>query len=259
MAISQEWTDVVDGQVDSDSPVNQILMMAIKDDLYHLKYWLGKDYTAADNHDHDDINSKSVVLGDNVVTQAKMADAAIGIAELKLTEGTWRGLVNTGNSIQIDINTYSHMPRIKCDDQYLADTVWRFSNATWTTWKYQLYLANNSGTSETFDASWFYHSASPPQEVWIEFDYDSDSMIQIWKSEHETHMEDCPIKKLAVNSAFVKLEKAEIEKAMKKFPKWQKKDYTHDLKAGDILNEKDEISGEIKSIVKEKLDKKSKE
>lgn len=93
MAIDVAWTAITDGQVDADSPLNQILMQAIKDDLYHLELWLGKSYTAANDHDHNGTNSAQVVLADyqvteiklatNSISQAKMQDASIGQAELK--------------------------------------------------------------------------------------------------------------------------------------------------------------------------------
>jgi hypothetical protein len=98
MAIDVSWTAIADGQVDADSPLNQILMQAIKNNLYHLELWLGKNYTAANDHDHDNVNSKSVVLGTGVVTepklgtsaatQTKIAASAVGQEELKTSSGS---------------------------------------------------------------------------------------------------------------------------------------------------------------------------
>lgn len=86
MAISEVWTEIVASQTDADSPIDQTLMDSIRKNFYHLKYWLGKNYTADDDHDHDGINSKSVVLADDSVTQAKIGPNAVGLSELKCTD-----------------------------------------------------------------------------------------------------------------------------------------------------------------------------
>lgn len=56
-APSKSWTDIADSAIDPDSPLDVTLMTAIRDDLVHLKEWLGYGYTAAQAHDHDGINS----------------------------------------------------------------------------------------------------------------------------------------------------------------------------------------------------------
>lgn len=99
MAISVEWTAIVDGQVDADSPLNQLLMQAIKDDLYHLKYWLGKNYAADDDHDHDGVDSKAIsTLAAGAVDQTAIANSAVGQGELKT--GTNSGSRNTVGSTE---------------------------------------------------------------------------------------------------------------------------------------------------------------
>ena len=60
MAIDVAWTSIAAGQTDADSPINQLLMDSIRENLEHLELWLGKSYTAANDHDHDDANSKAV-------------------------------------------------------------------------------------------------------------------------------------------------------------------------------------------------------
>jgi hypothetical protein len=55
---SKSWSTISDAQVDAESPLDETLMTAIRDNLIHLEEWLGLDYTAAQNHDHDGTNSK---------------------------------------------------------------------------------------------------------------------------------------------------------------------------------------------------------
>lgn len=47
-------------EVLSDKPVNEIFGGKCRKSLIHLKEWLGLDYTGAQNHDHDGVNSKIV-------------------------------------------------------------------------------------------------------------------------------------------------------------------------------------------------------
>ena len=57
---SKNWTNIADSQVDAESPLDTTLLTSIRDDLVHLKEWLGLSYTAVQNHDHDGVNSKEV-------------------------------------------------------------------------------------------------------------------------------------------------------------------------------------------------------
>ena len=79
MALTYAWNTITAAQTDADSPLNQILMDDIRENLIHnWEYIGGRDYVAADNHDHDGVNS--AVLG-----------AAVGQAQLKTdtTHLTW--------------------------------------------------------------------------------------------------------------------------------------------------------------------------
>ncbi|MFQ5465530.1 MAG: hypothetical protein ACE5EI_06345, partial [Thermodesulfobacteriota bacterium] len=58
---SKSWTDIMDSQVDAESPLDTTLMTEIRDNLVHIREWLGLTYTPAQDHDHDGVNSKSVV------------------------------------------------------------------------------------------------------------------------------------------------------------------------------------------------------
>lgn len=110
-APTKPFVPIADEQVDANSPVDELLMTSIRDSLVHLEEWLGDDFVAAKDHDHDDVNSKSVVLGPGVVTQDKMAAAAVGQAELK----TATGEVSTSTTANITLpgGEYGFYPQIK--------------------------------------------------------------------------------------------------------------------------------------------------
>ena len=67
-APSKSWSNIADTQVDADSPLDTTLLTALRDDLVHLREWLGLNYTAAQDHDHDGVNSKQVDYGSVVKT-----------------------------------------------------------------------------------------------------------------------------------------------------------------------------------------------
>jgi hypothetical protein len=83
MVIDVSWKAIADGQVDADSPGNQILFQAIKDNLYHLELWLGKSYAAANDHDHDGVNSALAVLGTGQVTTPKLATDGVTLEKIQ--------------------------------------------------------------------------------------------------------------------------------------------------------------------------------
>ena len=58
-AISKAWVTQNDAAVDADSPIDQALMEGLRDDLVHLREWLGASYYAGavQDHNHDGINS----------------------------------------------------------------------------------------------------------------------------------------------------------------------------------------------------------
>lgn len=66
-----------------------------------------------DGHDHDGVNSKSAVLADNVITQAKMNNSAVGQAELKSTTFTDSCGIAAGAAGRIDLTggTYCFLPQ----------------------------------------------------------------------------------------------------------------------------------------------------
>jgi len=69
-APSKSWVTIVDSQVDADSPLDTTLVTGLRDDLVHLREWLGKDYTATQNHKHDGADSAAVDWGSVVKTSS---------------------------------------------------------------------------------------------------------------------------------------------------------------------------------------------
>ncbi len=61
-APSKNFTVIADSAIDADSPITADLMEDLRDNDIHLEEWLGKNYTAAVDHDHDGTNSALINL-----------------------------------------------------------------------------------------------------------------------------------------------------------------------------------------------------
>lgn len=113
-APSKNWTNISDTQIDADSPLDEMLFAGLRDDLVHLKEWLGNSYAAAQDHDHDGVNSKPVAsVGDGAISTSKIVNANVTLSKLKMAlasytiSGPWTG--NVYVSIGSD---YAHVPKI---------------------------------------------------------------------------------------------------------------------------------------------------
>lgn len=62
-APSKSFTVIPDGDIDPDSPLTTGLFTELRDNDIHLEEWLGLSFVAAQDHDHDNINSKAVAIG----------------------------------------------------------------------------------------------------------------------------------------------------------------------------------------------------
>jgi hypothetical protein len=60
MPPSKSFTVIPDSAVDTDSPITVTLMTEFRDNDIHLEEWVGRDYVAEVNHDHDGVNSKAL-------------------------------------------------------------------------------------------------------------------------------------------------------------------------------------------------------
>lgn len=61
-APSKNFTVIADSAIDADSPITEDLMTDLRDNDIHLEEWLGLSYTAAQNHDHDGVNSALIQI-----------------------------------------------------------------------------------------------------------------------------------------------------------------------------------------------------
>lgn len=89
-AISKSWVTIADTAVDPDSPVDSTLMFGLRDDLVHLREWLGASFTAGavQNHNHDGTNSAKVQVGSNMVRNGDFEDGLTGWTATQYTGGT---------------------------------------------------------------------------------------------------------------------------------------------------------------------------
>jgi len=112
MTMTYSFTDIVAGQTDADSIINQVLMDALRENIYHLQefcYGVTDPFTPDAKHNHDDVNSKAVgAIADNAVTQAAIAANAVGQGELKVGTGSGStGPINAGAYGEVATSQYA--------------------------------------------------------------------------------------------------------------------------------------------------------
>lgn len=102
-AISKAWVSIADSAVDPDSPLDTVLLTAIRDNLVHTREWLGAGYYAGavQDHNHDGVNSALVEIGPNAIRNGSFEDDQAG----------WTFTPYTGGSVAI--NTANHMDGAK--------------------------------------------------------------------------------------------------------------------------------------------------
>lgn len=87
-AISKAWVTMTDAATDADSPIDQALMQGYRDDLVHLREWLGASYYpgAAQDHSHDGVNSALVEWAHmDVFTASGSWTVPAGVTRCKVT------------------------------------------------------------------------------------------------------------------------------------------------------------------------------
>lgn len=100
-AISKAWVVIADTAVDADSPIDQALMTGMRDDLVHLREWLGASYFAgaAQDHNHDGVNSALVGgSGDSLLKNGGFEDGLTSWTATAYTGGTVA--INTANDLE---------------------------------------------------------------------------------------------------------------------------------------------------------------
>lgn len=59
-APSVSFTTIPDTDIDADSPITVTLLTSIRNNLVHLREWLGDGYTAAKAHSHNGVDSAAL-------------------------------------------------------------------------------------------------------------------------------------------------------------------------------------------------------
>lgn len=88
--ISKAWVTIADGAVDPDSPLDTALMTGMRDDLVHLREWLGAGFYAGavQDHNHDGANSALVEIGSNYLRNGSFEDGTTGWTLSNYTGGS---------------------------------------------------------------------------------------------------------------------------------------------------------------------------
>jgi hypothetical protein len=96
-APSKAWVIIADTAVDPDSPLDTALLTGLRDNLVHLEEWLGLSYTAAQDHNHDGVNSALVEIGPNAIRNGSFESDGEGWTITTYTGGS--SGFNTANDI----------------------------------------------------------------------------------------------------------------------------------------------------------------
>lgn len=99
-ALSKAWVSVADSAVDPDSPVDTTLMEGIRDDLVHLREWIGASFFAGavQDHNHDGSNSALIAVGPNLLRNGSFEEGEAG----------WTVTDYSGGSHAISTSTRHH-------------------------------------------------------------------------------------------------------------------------------------------------------
>ena len=142
------WNEILPAQTDAESPIDTTLMEGVRRNLVHLKEWVGGGFTAAVDHDHDGMNSKSVVLADSVVT----------VAKLKLARGSFGA--STGGTFYVPVARYSHLPSVsKTGSTYAVQLILQtrqFMSTSGEVW--EVSVQAHVDNTEYFSVYWDYHT-----------------------------------------------------------------------------------------------------
>lgn len=99
-AISKAFVVIADAAVDPDSPLDTTLLTGLRDDVVHLREWLGASFYAGavQNHSHDGVDSFLIRIGPNFVRNGSFEDGS----------GGWTITTYTGGSQLISQVTRHH-------------------------------------------------------------------------------------------------------------------------------------------------------
>jgi len=80
-APTKNFTAIADSAIDAESPITETLMTQMRDNMEHLEEWLGKDFAAAQNHNHDGVNSALVEVGGNLLRNGSFENGVSGSSD----------------------------------------------------------------------------------------------------------------------------------------------------------------------------------
>ena len=154
-APSKNFTSIADGAVDADSPLDTTLVTNLRDNDIHLEEWLGKNYTAAVDHDHDGTNSKLITsVADGAIVQTKLSTAIGGEST---TSTSWDSRVMPGGE-------YGFYPQMKTDGTAYGNWSIGQSLTGLAAWQTRQSFKKESG-SGTIYMQHRYIQASPPYKI----------------------------------------------------------------------------------------------
>lgn len=177
MAFTYTWPGTIaDSAIDPDSPIDTALMTAIRNALvFNYEYIGGKSYTPAEPHTHNGTDSALVTsVANGAITQAKIASAAVGQAQLKTASGAVSAFGSTPSLLTLPGGDYGFYPQIKVQDSSAGNSGFTIAGdmngSVWsnsligTSYATRIAVYNTRGTNDTSFAQQRYIQASPPYE-----------------------------------------------------------------------------------------------
>jgi hypothetical protein len=101
-APSKSFTALLDAEIAAGKRLTTEKMTKLRDALVHLEEWLGMDYTAAQNHNHDGVNSAEIEVGPNYLRNSSFEQGTT----------SWTTAAYTGGSV--GTNTSNDMDGAQC-------------------------------------------------------------------------------------------------------------------------------------------------
>lgn len=93
---------IADAEIDPDSPITTGLLNKYRNRDDHLEEWLGKSFVAAEDHDHDGVNSKGIFVGTAVFDLSRTGAGVVNtgalsfVPKIVIAVGTVTGNSNSG-------------------------------------------------------------------------------------------------------------------------------------------------------------------
>lgn len=176
-----DFSAITPGQTDADSIISQMLMDALREDLYHLKefcYGVTDPFTPIAKHTHDNVNSALVVLGDGQVVEANLGPNAVTVEKIKIASGSSSIGIGAGGSNAIATSAVALGIQLWASANY--NDLRRCADSSDTYLEYvRVY---NVGGANSFLVKWYYLSASEPHIV-IYYDERNGEIVGVWESE----------------------------------------------------------------------------